>query len=102
MALDIYKFERILVNLISNAIKFSNRDGVIIVKLVKDNDYAMISVEDNGIGIDEKDRDIIFKKFIQLDNGLNRRSEGTGIGLSLVKSMAELPVMILDNMGIIQ
>lgn len=90
-ALDIYKFNRVLLNLISNAIKFPNIDGLVLIKLVKKDDNTVrISVIDKGIGINQKDLDIIFQKFMQLNKNLNRTSEGTGIGLSLVKSIVEL------------
>ena len=91
IALDAFKFDRIMLNLISNAIKFSSDDEIILIKLVKkDNNTLQISVVDNGVGIDEKELDRIFQKFVQLNKGLNRRSEGTGIGLSLVKSITQL------------
>lgn len=91
IALDAFKFDRIMLNLISNAIKFSSDDEIILIKLVKkDNNTVQISVVDNGVGIDEKELDRIFQKFVQLNKGLNRRSEGTGIGLSLVKSITQL------------
>lgn len=89
--LDIYKFNRVLLNLISNAIKFSNASKVISIRLVEGNNNTMkILIEDKGIGIDEKNLDIIFEKFIQVNKNLNRISEGTGIGLFLVKSIVEL------------
>ncbi|WP_432352048.1 ATP-binding protein [Sporosarcina sp. A2] len=91
MAVDLYKFERILLNLISNAIKFSTAGEVIVIKLVQiGNNTVGISVTDEGIGIEQKNLEVIFNKFIQLNRNLNRISEGTGIGLPLAKSMAEL------------
>ena len=52
--------------------------------------FVEISVEDNGIGIEEKYLDIIFDRFKQVDKSLSRNTEGTGVGLSLVKSIVEL------------
>ena len=58
---------------------------------VKDkNEFVEISVKDNGIGIEEKYLDMIFDRFKQVDKSLSRNTEGTGIGLSLVKSIVEL------------
>ena len=90
MAFDIYKIERVMLNLISNAIKFSNIKGTIVVNLVDKDDFIEISVIDDGIGIDQEDRNEIFNKFIQVNKSLNRKVEGTGIGLSLVKSIIDL------------
>jgi len=91
IALDVEKFERILLNLISNAIKYSITGKVILIKLVeKDRKTIRISVTDEGIGIDQKNIDVIFKKFIQLNRDFNRIAEGTGLGLAIAKSMTEL------------
>ena len=91
IALDGYKFDRILLNLISNAIKFSVTGEVIWIKLVeKDEHTVSISVTDHGIGIDPRNAEEIFQKYIQVNRDLNRLSEGTGLGLPLARSMAEL------------
>lgn len=90
IALDIYKFDRILLNLISNAMKFSTTGGLILIKLVENNNTIRISVTDEGIGIEQEKLDIIFNKFIQLNKNLNRTAEGTGLGLPLAKAMAEI------------
>lgn len=91
MALDVYKFDRILLNLISNAIKFSATAKQILVKLmVTDQNTVRISVTDEGIGIAQKDLNEVFKKFIQLNRNFNRLSEGAGLGLPLARSLAEL------------
>lgn len=90
IAIDLYKFERIMLNLISNAIKFSNPKGVILINLNSKDDFIEISVQDFGIGIAKEHQDIIFNKFQQVNKSLNRKVEGTGIGLSLVKSLTDL------------
>lgn len=90
IAIDLYKFERIMLNLISNAIKFSNQDGDIFISLSLKEDFVEISVKDKGIGIDEENIDSIFDKFKQENKSLSRGAEGTGIGLSLVKSLIEI------------
>ena len=91
IALDGYKFDRILLNLISNAIKFSITGEVILIKLVEKNDQTIsISITDQGIGIAPHNIEDIFQKYTQVNRDLNRISEGTGLGLPLARSMAEL------------
>lgn len=90
IACDPIKIERIILNLISNAIKFTNAGGSIFVNLIDKYDTVEISVEDTGIGMSKKDLDNIFKRFHQVDKSLSRNSEGSGIGLTLVKSIVEL------------
>lgn len=90
IACDPEKIERIMLNLISNATKFSNDNGEIFVNIKDMDEWVEISVKDNGIGIKEKKLDIIFDRFEQADKSLSRNAEGTGIGLSLVKSIVEL------------
>ena len=90
IACDTEKVERIVLNLISNAIKFSDIGDEIVVDIKDKNEFVEISVRDNGIGIEEKNLDMIFDRFKQVDKSLSRNTEGTGIGLSLVKSIVEL------------
>jgi len=90
IACDTEKIERIVLNLISNAIKFSDIGDEIVVEVKDKNEFVEISVRDNGIGIEEKNLDMIFDRFKQVDKSLSRNTEGTGIGLSLVKSIVEL------------
>ena len=90
MAFDGDKIERIILNLLSNALKFTDRGGKIYVT-VKDNvDNIEISVRDTGVGIPDDKKEMIFERFMQVDKTLKRNNEGTGIGLSLVKSFVEL------------
>lgn len=90
MKVDVSKIERVILNLVSNAIKFSNDNESIYVTINSLNKYLEIIVKDNGIGIAEEDKLNIFDKFMQVDNGLNRKNEGSGIGLSITKSLVEL------------
>lgn len=89
MPLDIDKFERIILNLLSNAIKFSKEYGEIRVNL-EFKDYFYIIITDDGIGIAMDNINNIFEEFVQLDNSLYRKNEGSGIGLSIVKSFVKL------------
>jgi signal transduction histidine kinase len=90
MCFDLDKIERILLNLLSNAVKFSNSGSSIEIVVLDKGETITISVKDNGIGIPEDKLDSIFERFVQVDDSLTRSHEGSGIGLSLVKSLAEL------------
>ncbi|TYQ14868.1 UNVERIFIED_CONTAM: PAS domain S-box-containing protein [Acetivibrio alkalicellulosi] len=90
LACDSHKIERIILNLISNSIKFTEAGGKITVKLCTKKDSIYISVSDTGIGIAKEKQKIIFDRFAQADNLLTRRCEGSGIGLYLVKSLVEM------------
>ena len=90
IACDPEAIDRIVLNLISNAIKFSEVGDEIFVAIKDKNEFVEISVKDNGIGIEDKNLDMIFDRFKQVDKSLSKNSEGTGIGLSLVKSIVEL------------
>lgn len=89
-ACDPDKIERIMLNLISNAIKFTPVDGKITVKIKRNKRYVQISVIDTGIGVPSDKLNFIFERFRQIDKSLTRNCEGSGIGLSLVKSLTEM------------
>lgn len=90
MPLDSEKLERILLNLLSNSIKHTPKDGQISVNLDVRADHIVLSVRDNGEGIPEEKKDIIFNRFRQVNTSLTRDNEGCGIGLSLAKALVEL------------
>lgn len=90
IACDPDKIERIILNLISNSVKFTEPGGEILVTVHDAIDNIVISVKDTGIGIPENKLSIIFERFRQVDKSLTRNHEGSGIGLSLVKSLVEL------------
>ena len=79
--------ERIVLNLLSNAIKFTPKGGKILVSVHDMNEKINVSVKDNGIGIPVDIQKNIFNRFEQVDKSLRREHEGSGIGLSLVKSL---------------
>ena len=87
---DPESMERVILNLLSNAIKFTNNNGNISVIVESDDKYVFIRVKDDGIGISKDIREDIFNRFVQEDKSLNRKNEGSGIGLALVKSLVEL------------
>jgi signal transduction histidine kinase len=92
---SLFADERVLrqciLNLVSNAIKFTPSGGTIVVAVRNDPDgWTALSVADNGIGISEADIPRVLTPFSQADNAYVRKQEGTGLGLPLVKSFAEL------------
>lgn len=90
MAFDTDKIERIILNLLSNAIKFTESGGKITVDIMDLNNQIKISVKDTGIGIEKDKQSIIFERFRQVDKSFTRSHEGSGIGLSIVKSLVEM------------
>jgi two-component system sensor histidine kinase/response regulator len=90
MLCDLDAIERIILNLLSNAIKFTPPEGSIFVNITTNDKIVKISVADTGIGISEDKQSLIFERFKQVDNLLTRKHEGSGIGLSLVKSLVEM------------
>lgn len=90
IACDPDNIERIMLNLLSNAIKFTKEGGSINVNIHDKGEEVIISVKDSGIGIPKDKQDIIFDRFRQVDKSLTRNHEGSGIGLSLVKSLVEI------------
>ena len=91
---DVSKLQQILTNLISNAIKFTD-DGEIIVRVMMESDQddnatIKIMVTDTGIGINQKDQNRLFYTFTQLDSSSTRKYSGTGLGLTISKTLAEM------------
>jgi signal transduction histidine kinase len=84
------KLKQMLLNLVSNGLKFTPTGGQVTIAAHRDGSIVEISVSDTGIGISEADLQLIFKEFKQLDQGLDRHQEGTGLGLALTKRFAEL------------
>lgn len=89
LRIDNEKMLQVLINLISNACKFTN-DGKIQLEINKTDNRLIFAVSDTGIGIKEAELNKIFKKFIQVDAGENRRFGGTGLGLAISKQFCEL------------
>lgn len=85
---DVDMIERIMLNLISNAIKFT--DNCINVDIYNRDFTVVIAVKDNGIGIEKDNHNIIFERYKQVSKILTRGTEGTGIGLALTKSLVEM------------
>jgi signal transduction histidine kinase len=84
---DERKLKQMLLNLLTNAVKFTPGGGTIDVEASCDETGLTIKVRDTGIGIAKADLDRVLQPFVQADNELSRRHEGTGLGLTLVNSM---------------
>lgn len=89
-AVDMDKLERTILNLLSNAIKFTGPSGAVYVSTYASEGKAFISVRDTGIGIPPEKQREIFHRFQQVGSELSRKNEGSGIGLSIVKSFVEM------------
>ena len=89
ISFDQDNIERIILNLLSNAIKFTNQGGRIDV-IIECKDNVKIKVKDSGFGIPKDKIDSIFNRFEQLNNKTKDDKEGSGIGLSIVKSLVEM------------
>src|SRR6266478_5123215 len=86
---DRVRFKQILYNLISNAVKFTPKDGRIDIDCQADGNSVRISVADNGIGIRAEDQAVIFEEFRQVEGAAETTHEGTGLGLAITKRLVE-------------
>ena len=89
-AIDEDKIERVILNLLSNPIKFTQKGGSIYVYIKRVKDEVFISVEDNGIGIPKDKINEIFNRFYQVSDTLKKHEEGSGIGLCIVEEIVNL------------
>ncbi|MFU0823995.1 PAS domain-containing sensor histidine kinase [Clostridium sp.] len=88
--LDKDKYEKIILNLLSNAIKFTPEGKSVMITTIIEENYIKVKVKDEGIGIPKEKLQNIFDRFVQVSNSLSNNSQGTGLGLSLVKKFVEL------------
>ena len=99
---DAGKLKQMLLNLVSNAIKFTPEGGLVTIGAQRLPDAVEIFVSDTGIGIAESDRGRLFVEFQQLDTGVSRQQQGTGLGLALTKRFAELhggEIRVVSQLG---
>lgn len=104
LRMDVSKMEQVLINIISNAIKYTAEQGQIDIKLTIQGAYACIAIKDNGMGIPEKDLPRLFERFYRVDKARSRDQGGTGLGLSIAKHIVEghngkIIVESIQNMG---
>ena len=83
------RIEQVIINIISNSIKYTSENGKINVKLAKDGEYISIKVIDNGIGIPKEDTIRLFERFYRVDKARSRVLGGTGLGLSIARQIVE-------------
>jgi signal transduction histidine kinase len=84
------KLVQVLTNYVSNAHKYTPAGGAISIVVKTQDDFAHVSVNDNGHGISEQDQRRLFSRFYRVDNEMTREVGGTGLGLSIVKQLIEL------------
>ncbi len=87
---DKEKIKTILYNLLDNAIKFTDKGGLVKIEVTSLNRTILFSVRDTGIGIDPEKRETIFNPFVQIDGSISRRYNGTGLGLALTKKLVKM------------
>ena len=82
--------QELVYNLIENAIRYNKPDGFVCVKVLKDENSTILSVEDNGIGIPIEHQERIFERFYRVDKSRSKELGGTGLGLAIVKHICTL------------
>ena len=79
---------QVLLNLLSNAIRYTPEKGMITISITAEDEYALLKVQDTGIGIPPKEITKIFERFYRVDHSRSRSSGGSGIGLTIARSLA--------------
>lgn len=87
---DPVDLEIIFNNLLSNAVKYNKNDGQVWLQIVKDEEKITIIVKDTGIGMTEEETSTLFKEFVRIKNDKTKNISGSGLGLSIVRKVAEL------------
>lgn len=96
--LDEDKFQQVMTNLLDNACKYSDSKGEIIISTCfKDSESVLITIKDNGVGINQEELQKIFDKFIRLENHLTSKTQGNGLGLYITKNLVE---SMCGNIGV--
>lgn len=90
VCVDKDKMSQVLNNLISNAVKYTDNYGNIQITVIQENENVVITVEDNGCGIDDNDIPYIFERFYRTDKSRNRSTGGAGIGLTITRAIVQL------------
>lgn len=90
VCVDKDKMSQVLNNLISNAVKYTDNYGNIQITVIQENENVVITVKDNGCGIDDNDIQYIFERFYRTDKSRNRSTGGAGIGLTITRAIVQL------------
>lgn len=98
---DKFRIRQVLVNLITNSIKYGKENGKTIVGLNLFDDQVIVEIKDNGIGIAEKHLPRLFERFYRVDKGRSREQGGTGLGLAIVKHIIEAHNETIDVESVI-
>lgn len=99
---DREKIRQVLINLISNSMKYSKENGSTSLKIFELHDQFLIEVTDDGIGIDEKHLPRLFERFYRIDSHRSREVGGTGLGLAIVKHILEAHEQIISVRSTLQ
>jgi signal transduction histidine kinase len=89
VSVDRSQIERVFINLLGNAVKFTPEKGKITIKAFVNDGFVQVEIQDSGIGIPPESLSLIFDEFYRVDNPINQQVKGTGLGLSLVKHIIE-------------
>ena len=84
------KISQVIINLISNALKYTPKHGLVEIRVGRREDMVKISVKDTGIGISPEDLPFVFERFYRADKSRNKLTGGSGIGLTIAKTIVDL------------
>ncbi len=99
---DRARLKQVVVNLLDNAIKYTPDGGLVVLRIARDADHAILEVTDNGVGIPSEALPHMFKRFFRVDDSRSREQGGAGLGLSIVKSICAAQgaeVTVTNNPG---
>lgn len=89
MIADSDRFLQIMINLLNNALKYTNKGGIVTLAAEKTNDYLTFFIKDNGVGISHEDLPFVFERFYRGEKSRSRDTGGVGIGLAIVKALVD-------------
>ena len=90
LKIDSLKIERVFTNLLDNSIKYGRENSKVRITIEKEDGFAIVSVQDEGIGIPAEDIEKIFDRFYRVDKARSRKTGGSGLGLAMVKQIVDL------------
>lgn len=90
------KLKQLVINIISNALKYTDNGTVTVKTYMYNNDHAVFEVSDTGVGLTEEDKEKIFERFYRVEKSRNRNTGGAGLGLSIVKNIANAHGWVIE------